>query len=252
MPKRLPKNFKFGPIDYAPIMHNASVVFFGDLHPVASPKEEFIRNLPMFKEMRFTHLALEIFSTDEQAMVDEYVRTGDPTRVQTFLKENWGGYRMSRIPTEMLYLQMVEAARVLGLTIVTLDIPKSSPSWDDFQERNQQWAAIISKIVKREHGRVLVFGGAGHANKDGTDHPACDPTECPIADKTSGRTANYYLKKTYGIPCKIIHFAPQTSEALWVREDPPILQSFAVFDRDFLSADLVVVPAESVSVQRHD
>jgi hypothetical protein len=87
-----------------------------------------------------------------------------------------------------------------------------------------------------EHGRVLVFGGAAHASKAGKWH--------------SEPTSNYYLKKMYGISSKIIHFAPQTSEALWVKEHPPILQSFAVFDRDFLSADLVIVPAESV--QRHD
>jgi hypothetical protein len=148
-------------VDYSKIAKDVDVVLFGESHPGAQVKIELAQNMSLFKQLGFTCLGLEMFSTDVQDMLDEYFRTGkNREELLQYLKDVWG------YSTAEYYMKLIEAARKNGIRIIALDMPKQLQEQLDVVEwldaRDKYMSKTISEILAEDGGRMLVLCGKGH------------------------------------------------------------------------------------------
>ena len=113
------------PADYGKmIQHKHRVVLFGEWqHSVGAYKVEVANAIRQLSKMGFNQLGMEMFPSDEQPMLDEYIKTGSNlNQVKAFLKLNWGIYEEKTGG----YSHIVVTAKNSGLGIIGLDLPYDS------------------------------------------------------------------------------------------------------------------------------
>ena len=82
-------------VDYLKLVsEDTEVLLFGEEHTVQQTKRELSQNMALFKRLGFTHLCLEMFSTDVQWMLDEYFETGgNKDQIIQYLKKTGLGVK---------------------------------------------------------------------------------------------------------------------------------------------------------------
>lgn len=152
-------------VDYSRIIAaDTDVLMFGETHNIAQGKQELVWNMHLFKELGFTHIGLEMFTTDVQFMLDEFNRTGENrAEVLRYLYGQWGYPDMVEN-----YMEILDVARAEGIQVVALDMPtRQQDNYVDFTEqltaRNEYMSRIISGILKQEgNRRIITLNGALH------------------------------------------------------------------------------------------
>lgn len=145
------------------------VVVLGETHAHIEPKRFFISNMERLKEMGFTHIGLEYFTTDMQPVLDEYSKTGKCLDIiEKRYKREWG--RRARHET----ISLLRTARAHGIKIVALDDPErenESGKENQFQQdmiwrrRNMTMARTIRNLaLKGDHFRIICLVGGYHAS----------------------------------------------------------------------------------------
>ena len=153
---------------------DSKVLLFGETHPVSESRDELIENLDTFKQMKFTHLAMEALTKKRQPLLDAYFSGSHPNAtakaISKVLNKDWGWDTPS-------YAKLIEEAKEKGIRVLATDkiVPKAlRETWDkaglyteNSRVREKQWADVITDQVKRDpNSRVLMLVGKGHVGID--------------------------------------------------------------------------------------
>lgn len=149
------------PLRVDDLVGDARVVYFGETHWDTAPKVYLAQKMAEFKSAGVTHLALEMFNNDAQALLDQYARgEASDAQIVEYLRVNWG-----HVPES--YLLLVKAARAQKIQVVALDrrpqikagtTVSKKPPRDDLH-----MAAVIAKVLlASNNNRVLVLIGVDH------------------------------------------------------------------------------------------
>jgi len=156
------------PVDYGSIVDpSTQVLALGEVHTREITKQEIIDNLKRFKELGFTHLGLEAFRSDFQTELDEYQETGENEEaVVEDIQNSFGKYSPN---TTMLYLQMLDQAKQIGIKTVAINMPR--PMYESNQGhgldagslRDQWMAEMVQRVIEDKNERKIVtFTGQYH------------------------------------------------------------------------------------------
>lgn len=151
------------PIDYL-FSGNEQVIIFGEDHSNILQKEYFAKNLSKMKAKGVTTIALEMFSEDEQNILDKYLE-GDSNKkkqILNILKKYWNKGE----GTVESYMNLVDAIkkenmRILALD-VSIDILSKNLSRDERLKLNDKWVDKIKEYIENSDARLVVYCGLGH------------------------------------------------------------------------------------------
>lgn len=173
-------------VDYASVLGDNRVLFFGEFHDNRPIKIEIIENIEGLKRAGITHMALEMLEAEDKPVIDAYMK-GDVSKdeISKLLDKCRTCYPGIRAD----YFKIIEKAKEMGLGIVPLDTFPKLPDGKDresinaffrgidasYPERNMQWANIINeKIKENETNKVLVLCGSAHSAHNHTRDTALD------------------------------------------------------------------------------
>lgn len=161
------------PVDYTKLWTpDLPVLFVGERHTVKSDKDEIIKNLPTFKQLGMTHLAMEMLLEDQQPLINDYI-AGNVKREQVLETcfSSWDrGLGMGE-----KYMELVDAARMSNINIVAIDLTTDSGKYltgEFFRKRNNNWARIAGSIIEDKKAKILFYCGQGHSDYNMIDDSA--------------------------------------------------------------------------------
>ncbi len=151
------------PVDYQKLFGENRLICICERHTLHSDKDEIIKNVKKFKEMGITHMAFEMFSEDNQSLIDGYL-SGKVKRQEILgILEGWD----KRPGMADKYVDMVDACKLVGIKILAIEIPDelyiSKSQSETLGIRNEKWAMIINNTLEEDNNaRVLLYCGAFH------------------------------------------------------------------------------------------
>ncbi len=173
-------------VDYAKIWDpQIPVMFVGEMHTILSDKDEIIRNLPLFKRMGMTHLALDSWGPSDQKMIDDYFSGTISWQqfVDAFADPRQGTIGVGATK----YLELIATCKKLHIKVIGLE-PTDYSTLSSAEERNYGWIKILSGIFKKDHSaRILALAGQAH-----------------LGYNPSGDTVNELLASRYGISSVVV------------------------------------------------
>jgi uncharacterized iron-regulated protein len=136
-------------------VESAKVVFIGEHHPNESSRKYVISQLGDLKEKGFTVLALEMFNSKNQELLDRFSKNEASSKdLLMYLKAEWGW----RPET---YVALLEEAKKLGMKLVAID----DRTGGDTPARDQNMAQVLAKlVVEQPETKIVVFSGGIHAS----------------------------------------------------------------------------------------
>lgn len=148
------------PLDESKLFANQRVVYIGETHYDTSAKNFMIVNMPEFKKLGFTHIAMEMFQASQQSLLDGYYRgTVSDEKIKDYLKYEWGWI------SPKYYLNIIKAARKQGIRIVAIDGRESAGEKNVGQEaRDNVMTKAIADNLKNPANKMIVFIGSEHIN----------------------------------------------------------------------------------------
>lgn len=158
-------------VDYSQMVSpQTRVIALGETHTREITKREVMDHLEQFRDLGFTHFAMEVFGTDVQATLNEYQVNGTrKEKLLQYLKEHWGEYSAEAAD---LYLQAVGEAKRVGLQVVGIDLPHSEKdqypleSREGSTKRDEIMAQTVRAILdENPEYKVVTFTGSFHAGK---------------------------------------------------------------------------------------
>lgn len=119
------------------------------------------QDLKGLKDLGFTHLGLEMVSTDDQQAIDRYLQD----RVEDQLVEVLEKWRYWLPQGTDSYLELIKEAKNVGLNVFGIDIPRSEENWQDKQD---EWMTnSVRKILEQvDANKVITFTGIDHSSKE--------------------------------------------------------------------------------------
>ncbi len=178
-------------VDYTKLWDKKTpVLFIGERHTVLSDKDELIRQIPNFKKMGMTHIAIEMLREEEQPLIDGYFKgIIEREKILAIFKNGWD--KGEGIPEK--YMEIIDTAKANGIAVLCIDLYTASSEYSTgafFKKRNMNWARIIKETIKKQpKARVLVYNGSAHSGYNEVDD-----------------SANEILKKM-SIVAKVVEFA---------------------------------------------
>jgi len=154
-------------IDYDKIISDNDLVFLGETHCHVAPKIVVAALMEHFDRLGFKYVALEMFSSDMQELLDGYITKGlHKDKLYNYFKEVCG-YNADA------YFEILEKGRKLGIKTIALDMPrqkqKSLPKGtDEIKERDKWMARNLKSHLKK--GKILVLTGSYHTQTLYRDH----------------------------------------------------------------------------------
>lgn len=164
------------PLDYGQILGANRILGFCDEHELVSVKLRLAEDLPRLKSLGITHLGLEMFYSDMQDILDEYVTRGKNFElIAKHLKDNWSHEEVAHLG----YIELVKSARKYGLRIIALDVPKRIDDENDEERRqknkvadldfvvlfrNKFMASVIEHTLAETDSKIAILIGKAHYN----------------------------------------------------------------------------------------
>lgn len=152
-------------INYAEIAQNSRVIALGEEHGVDGYLEEELIALGQLKTKGFTHVGMEMVLPSIQGLIDRYIQTGEgKDEIVQHLRDDWG-YTPER------YMDIIDAAKELGLKVVGIGMPKEEKdAIPDDLERERTSDAYMASAVERvlqenPLNKVITITGYAHAIK---------------------------------------------------------------------------------------
>lgn len=145
---------------------NVRVVGFGEYHNEKGAKEEVVRNIPVLKRMRFTHLGLEALTEDAQLDVNHYLETGEgEERIKDALWENMRHSCDSE--TSNSYFSIIEVAKKEQMAVVAVDYiigrDKPTPVHRRGRGRDDLLADPLRQVLKTDpKAKIAALMGFAH------------------------------------------------------------------------------------------
>lgn len=182
------------PINYAEITGNHPFVYFGEYHGQYAQRAELKAQLPLFKRLGFTHLALEAFISRDQSALHAFQEDWiSLSQLRRKLLASMAERDTSMIARRLTsYLQLVVAARDHGLRVLGIDLARDQSGTTDDSKfggdevrsrhaqdlrfsnrqievahtvyiRNIHSALVLANVLEKNPGaRILTLGGSAH------------------------------------------------------------------------------------------
>ncbi len=146
------------------------LIAFGEVHMREGAKREVIDNLQVLRGIGFTHLGMEMFTVDQQPVLDEYQTNGSRRgEIETMIANSYGNYSPN---AGKLYLSMLDRAIQVGIHVVALDLPKSERTENTIEmqaKRDRLMADTVKGILTADpNNRMIAYTGTYHALKSET------------------------------------------------------------------------------------
>lgn len=138
------------------------LLIFGERHTEIENRAFLARRLELLTRDGFNTLALEMFNSDAQKQLDQYL-AGELSKktLKSLLQEHWN------YPPES-YLKLIHLAKDLGMKILALDnrLLEQGEFSQDLIRRDQHMAKRISSYLKENpENKVVALTGRLHAYK---------------------------------------------------------------------------------------
>jgi hypothetical protein len=169
-------------VDYDRIWGEAQVLWMGHEHSAPLHVPEIISSLDSMKANGMTHIALEMFRADQQALIQQYM-DGSITREKLFsdLNGRWS-YGSKSLHG---YMQLVDACKDKGIQIIGIDTPNHSGT---HVQKSAFWASVIGTFARENpDAKILVVGGANHFGYSASD-----------------TSANEVMRDQYGVSSRVV------------------------------------------------
>ncbi len=211
------------PVDYAKLWQkDVTVLCVGERHYIPAFTQELTQQLPEFKKMGMTHLALEHLFEEQQERVDAYMNGEELEAIEIrkifgteekkyFFVPEKEYEQIKKIKKDKLNIvskrpnkefeRVLEAAKKNKVSIVALDHlcpPKIEPDSSEWiEERNYRWAVTIKKeMMKNPEARILVYGGMLHFAYGGK----------LFLETGKLKSFNEFLREMNGIRSRVVEF----------------------------------------------
>lgn len=142
------------------------VLLYGEEHSREITKQLFIETLPAFRQLGFTHLGLEMISTNLQPEVTTY-QTSDNHRkiINEHILNRFGNYSPH---AQELYMKILTTASDCGFQLVALEMPDVEAGkykeTIELEHARDRWMLRHVKQVVDRGARLISYSGNAHAS----------------------------------------------------------------------------------------
>jgi len=151
------------------ILNEVPIIYFGEKHGDLQPKKMFLEEMNTLKMSGITHLAMEMFNSNRQEMLDQYYSDELPREeIINLLRDEWGW-----LPNA--YMEVVDAAKENSIKIIALDgrhLIVDEEGLEEKLKRDYHMAQVLGKVYNQTStDRIVVFAGQSHTQQIGSLNP---------------------------------------------------------------------------------
>lgn len=142
-------------INLTRVAANSRVFFVGEFHNDPKAKMLLASQLPALRKAGFTALALEMFVSTDQGLLDAFSNgQASPQQVAERLRTSWGW-----IPEA--YVSLMTAAKQLGMKLLALDMDRNVTY--SIEERDAHMASVLRAVLVRNPAeKIVTLQGGQH------------------------------------------------------------------------------------------
>lgn len=157
-------------------MENQDIGWWGDDHDSVDTKDQFIQEIPNLKAQGVTTIAMELFTREQQPLIDRFLASQDPSESATIreqllkqLNEMWdpsGGDQARNALLNERIMRILDAAKANGLKVLALE-PNglNMRTGANSDKRDSNWErTLLTDRRQNPNARYVVFQGGNHLN----------------------------------------------------------------------------------------